>query len=259
MRDHAGIEVLDLHKSFGAQAVHRGLSLDVRRGELVALVGGSGEGKSLLLKQIIGLVRPDRGEIRIHGENIVPLGERALMRVRRGVGMLFQGAALFDAMNVYENIAFPLRQHGERDEARIAARVAETLALVDLPGAERKMPAELSGGMQKRVGLARAIATEPQILLYDEPTTGLDPRTAHRIVDLIARLQRDLGVTSLMVTHDLATARTLSDRIVLLAEGRILAAGTWREMVDSDDPDVRRFLDSPQGSSPPPAGGETKG
>ena len=239
----AHITIDNVTKRFGEKRVHRGVSLTVRRGEVMTLAGGSGQGKSVLLKEIIGLMRPDSGRVLIGDDDVTAMSERALMPVRRRVGMLFQGAALFDHLSVYHNIAFPLRQHGETSEAAIAERVAETLAMVDLPGVADSMPEELSGGMRKRVGLARAIATQPEILLYDEPTTGLDPRTARRILDLIKKLQEELRVTSVMVTHDMPSVRAATDRMALLNEGRIAAVGTWDDMQQNDDPFVRAFLD----------------
>jgi len=201
------IEVLDLTKSFGAQLVLDNVGFKIENGESVAIIGRSGSGKSVLLKHLIGLLQPDTGEVLIDGENIVPMNERQLLRVRWKFGMLFQSAALFDSMTVAENVAFWLRQHKHLTEAEISRRVAGALEMVDLPGTEDKPPSELSGGMRKRVGLARAIIYEPQIVLYDEPTAGLDPIVSDSIDQLILRVRDRLKVTTVVVTHDMRTAR----------------------------------------------------
>jgi phospholipid/cholesterol/gamma-HCH transport system ATP-binding protein len=201
------IEVRDLKKSFGTQLILDDVSFRIEGGESVAIIGRSGGGKSVLLKHIIGLLQPDSGAVLIDGENIVAMNERQLLRVRRKFGMVFQGAALFDSMTVAENVAFGLRRHEHLTEAEITKRVAATLDMVDLPGTENKNPAELSGGMRKRVGLARAIIYEPQIVLYDEPTTGLDPIVSDSIDKLIIRVRDHLKVTSIVVTHDMRSAR----------------------------------------------------
>jgi phospholipid/cholesterol/gamma-HCH transport system ATP-binding protein len=237
------ISIRDVYKSFGENPVHRGLSADVLRGEIITLAGGSGEGKTVLLKEIIGLIRPDRGQILVDGQDVVGMKERELVKLRRRIGMLFQASALFDHLSVFDNIAYPLRQQGHADRQEMVRRVAETLRMVDLPGAEEMMPEELSGGMKKRVGLARAIVTRPDIVLYDEPTTGLDPNTAHRICDQIQKLQRELQITSVMVTHDMHSVRAISDRMALLWRGKIIATGTWQEMKGSDNPVVHKFLE----------------
>jgi len=237
------IEMRDVWKAFGDVRVHRGVSLKVKPGEIMTLVGGSGQGKSVLLKEIIGLMKPDKGEILVGGQDVVKMNETALMAVRRNVGMLFQGAALFDSLDVLENVAFPLREHLRMPESEILRIVREKLELVDMDGTEEKMPAELSGGMKKRVGLARAIAIEPSIILYDEPTTGLDPTNAHRIDELILRLQKRLDVTSVIVTHDMEHVQAVTDRLAMLYRGRIIAVGTWEEMEQSDVPVVRQFIE----------------
>jgi phospholipid/cholesterol/gamma-HCH transport system ATP-binding protein len=235
------IEVRDLHKSFGPQKVLTGTTLKIDKGESVVVIGRSGGGKSILLKHIIGLLRPDSGDIFIDGENIARMKERDLLRVRRKFGMLFQSAALFDSMTVAENVGFAL-QREKKSPAEIRERVAETLEMVELSGTEDKKPAELSGGMRKRVGLARAIAYRPEIVLYDEPTTGLDPIVASSIDQLIVCVRERLKVTSIAVTHDMPSARIIGQRIMMLHEGRIHAQGTPDEIFASKDPIVRQFV-----------------
>jgi phospholipid/cholesterol/gamma-HCH transport system ATP-binding protein len=237
------IEVRDLTKSFGAQLVLDSISFRIENGESVAIIGRSGSGKSVLLKHLIGLLQPDTGEVLIDGENIVPMNERQLLRVRRKFGMMFQGAALFDSMTVAENVAFWLRRHEHLTEAEIGRRVAGTLEMVDLPGTEDKNPAELSGGMRKRVGLARAIIYEPQIVLYDEPTTGLDPIVSDSIDQLILRVRDRLKVTTVVVTHDMRTARRVGQRVLMLHNKKIYVNGTPDQIFDSLDPVVRQFVD----------------
>jgi phospholipid/cholesterol/gamma-HCH transport system ATP-binding protein len=237
------IEVRDLQKSFGAQKVLDGVSFQIETGESAAIIGRSGGGKSVLLKLIIGLLKPDAGEVLIDGENIVPMNERQLLRVRLKFGMVFQGAALFDSMTVAENVAFALRRNKSLTDAEIAGRVARALDVVDLPGTENKEPAELSGGMRKRVGLARAIIYEPQIMLYDEPTTGLDPIVSDSIDKLILRVRDHLKVTTVVVTHDMRTARRVGQHVLMLHEGKIYAHGTPDEIFNSRDPVVRQFID----------------
>jgi len=237
------IEVRDIFKSFGTLRVLNGASLRVEAGESVAIIGRSGCGKSVLLKQIIGLQPPDRGEILIDGANIVGMNERRLLQVRRKFGMLFQSSALFDSMSVAENVGFALRRDRQMTEGQIARKVAETLELVDLPGTESRKPAELSGGMRKRVGLARALACQPQIVLYDEPTTGLDPVMADSIDQLILRVCERLKVTSVVVTHDMRSARRVGRRILMLHQGRVYAEGSPEAMFASADPVVRQFVE----------------
>ena len=236
------IEFKDVYKAFNGVLVHNGINLSISEGEIMSLLGGSGSGKSVLLKELIGLMRPDKGDIVVMGNHVTHMNEEALIKLREHVGMLFQGSALFDSLTVFENIAYPLREHLQLTEKEIQKRVAEKLLLVGLSGIENKMPAELSGGMKKRVGLARAIATEPDIILYDEPTTGLDPITAQRINELIIELQRKLGITTIVVTHDLHCVKTVSDRIAMLYEGKIVAVGTWEELATSNVPAVKDFL-----------------
>jgi phospholipid/cholesterol/gamma-HCH transport system ATP-binding protein len=237
------IELSGVHKAFGRTPVLRGVDLAIREGETFTILGGSGSGKSVCLKHMIGLLRPDRGRVRVLGTDITDLPEYALTKIRTAVSMIFQSAALFDALSVFENVAYPLREHMRWSEERIAQRVAESLAAVGLPGVENKMPSELSGGMRKRVGVARGIALEPRVILYDEPTTGLDPANQRRIADLILALQEQLNVTSVVVTHELELCFAVSDRVALLREGRIAAVGAADEIRDSQDPHVRGFLD----------------
>ena len=236
------IEVRDVTKKFGNQKVLQGVSLDIRRGEAVVIIGRSGGGKSILLKHLIGLLQPDSGTIRVDGEDITTMNERSLLRVRRKYGMLFQMAALFDSLTVEENVGFVLRRQGVESDAEIRRRVAEALEMVELPGIGHKMPSELSGGMRKRVGLARAIVYRPEIVLYDEPTTGLDPIAADNIDRLIRRVWETLHVTSIAVTHDMKSARTISNRILMLHEGRIYSEGPSAEILESTDPVIHRFV-----------------
>ena len=236
------IEFKDVYKSFNGILVHNGINLSIIEGEIISLLGGSGSGKSVLLKELIGLMKPDKGDIILLDTNVTQMNEEALIALREHIGMLFQGAALFDSLTVFENIAYPLREHLKLTEKEIQDRVADKLHLVGLSGIEKKMPDELSGGMKKRVGLARAIATEPKIILYDEPTTGLDPMTAQRINDLIIELQKKLGITTIVVTHDLHCVKTVSDRIAMLHEGKIVAVGTWEELVTSNIQVVQDFI-----------------
>jgi phospholipid/cholesterol/gamma-HCH transport system ATP-binding protein len=215
------IELHGVEKRFGDLVVFRDLELTVLRGETLCVVGPSGVGKSVLLKLIIGLLKPERGRVLVNGTDVAPLGERSLRPVRRKVGMLFQGAALFDSLTVGENLAYGLREHFDWDEAKIAARVAECLEWVGLPGIGNQLPASLSGGMKKRVGLARALAPGPEVILYDEPTTGLDPANARRVNDLIRALQARLGVTSIVITHDMPSVFAVADRVGLVSGRRI--------------------------------------
>ena len=237
------IEARQLRKQFGPQPVLDGVNLCIETGESVVIIGRSGCGKSVLLKHFIGLLKPDAGDVLVDGENIVPMSERALLRVRSKFGMLFQSAALFDSMTVAENVGFAFRHNHNLTSAEVARKVADALEMVDLPGTEGKKPSELSGGMRKRVGLARAIVYQPQILLYDEPTTGLDPIVADSIDQLIIRIRDRLQVTSVVVTHDLRSARRVGQRILMLHDKRIYATGPPEAIFASQDPVVRRFID----------------
>jgi phospholipid/cholesterol/gamma-HCH transport system ATP-binding protein len=238
----AMIAVRDLTKKIGRQEILRGIDLTVAKGETLVIIGRSGGGKSVLLKHLIGLLQPDGGEIWIDGQNIIGLSERKLAAIRRKVGILFQGGALFDSMTVEENIAFPLREAGERDPKVIREKVSEMLEVMEMEGQQRKMPVNLSGGMKKRVGLARSIIRRPSCILYDEPTSGLDPVVSDSINRLIRRLQERFHVTSIVVTHDMKSAFHLADHIAYLHEGRIYFYGTPEELQASGDPLLQDFL-----------------
>ncbi len=237
------IEARGLHKSFGEKKVLAGTDLAVRSGESVVVIGGSGTGKSVLIKCLIGLLAPDAGEILIGGTDLSTVPSRRRAELRRPFGMLFQGAALFDSLPVWENVGFALLQNTRKRPREVRAIAEEKLRLVGLPNILDLMPAELSGGMRKRVGLARAIANDPEVLFYDEPTTGLDPIMADAINDLIVRLRGELGVTSIAITHDMTSAYKIADRIAMLYKGKIIAAGTPAEIRDSADPYVRQFIE----------------
>ena len=239
-----------LHKAFGPKVVFDDLSLEVRRGETLAVIGGSGAGKSVLLKCLIGLMDPDQGRIVFDGEDLTGFGEKEFLPIRRRVAMVFQASALFDSISVGENIEYPLRVHyPEMPDEERSRRVARVLSLVNLPGIEAMRPSDLSGGMRRRVGLARAIATEPEVILWDEPTTGLDPISTRIIDDLIKSMRAKLRCTSIVVTHDMQSAFTVSDRIALLANHRIVQAGTVAEMRASTVKEVRTFLDARKGEA----------
>ena len=242
MEDEAFIRYVDLYKSFGGKRVLEGVNLSVRRGETVVVLGGSGSGKSVLLRHTIGLHQADSGDVWVDGECITGYGEERLIDTRKKVGMLFQAGALFDSMSVEDNVAYALREHTDWSPERIAERVREVLALVELDDVEGLMPADLSGGMRKRVALARAIALAPRGILYDEPTTGLDPVTANTINHLIRSLQKRLGVTSIVVTHDIHSAFTVADRVAFLREGSIRFDGSVEEAKTSSEPMLRAFL-----------------
>lgn len=237
------IEVRDLKKSFGPQTILDGVSFQIEEGESLVIIGRSGGGKSVLLKHIIGLLQPDAGAVLIDGEDITHLNERNLIRVRSKFGMVFQGAALFDSMTVAENVAFALRREKKLTEKEISRKIAEVLDMVELPGVEKKKPSELSGGMRKRVGLARAIIYQPRIVLYDEPTTGLDPIVSDSIDKLIIRVTECLKVTTIVVTHDMRSARRVGHRLVMLHNKKIYANGTPEDIFGSTDPVVRQFID----------------
>src|SRR6266446_3912469 len=236
------IAVRALTKKIGQQEILRGVDLEVATGETLAIIGRSGGGKSVLLKHLVGLMQPDTGEIWIQGQNIIGMSERQLGEIRKKVGILFQGGALFDSMTVEDNIAFPLREAGERDPKVLRAKVAEMLEVMEMEGQEDKMPESLSGGMKKRVGLARAIIRRPSCVLYDEPTSGLDPMVADSINRLIRRLQQRLGVTSVVVTHDMKSAFDVANHIAYLHEGRIYFYGTPIQLQQARDPILQDFL-----------------
>ena len=241
------IRVRGLEQKFGSQIVLRGVDLDVFRGETLVLLGGSGGGKSVLLKHLPGLMQPWKGTVEVDGADISALNERQLAPYRRKVGIMFQGSALFDSMTVGENVAFPLRESGEKDEAAIAKRVGEALDIVRLPGQENKMPADLSGGMRKRVALARAVVGRPACVLYDEPHAGLDPITADSIDHLIKDLQLHHGMTNVVVTHEMRSVFHIADRVVFLQEGRIHWTGSPEELKATRDPVLRPFVDGDSG------------
>lgn len=236
------IECKDLHKTFGSNKVLQGLNLTVNRGESMVVIGGSGTGKSVLLKHIIGLLAPDKGQIFVDGKDVSRLGEEGLNELRKKFGMLFQGAALFDSMTVWENVGFGLLQHTGKSRAEIKEIASRKLNMVGLNGIEDMMPIDLSGGMKKRVGLARAIAMEPEIILYDEPTTGLDPIMADVINELVIMLREKLKVTSVAITHDMVSAYKIADRIAMLYKGKIIQVGTPQEIKATEDPIVRQFI-----------------
>jgi len=237
------IRIRNLHKRLGRQEVLRGVDIDVRRGETLVVIGRSGSGKSVMLKHIIGLMQPTSGEVLVDGQDVTQLPERKLALVRKKVGILFQSAALFDSMTVEDNVAFPLKEIGVRDPQEIERRVAEALEVVNLAGEQKKMPENLSGGMRKRVGLARAIVSQPAGILYDEPTTGLDPVMSDSINRLIRRLQTKLQMTSIVVTHDMKSAFHVADQIAYLHEGRIYFRGTPDELRASKDPLIQNFIE----------------
>jgi phospholipid/cholesterol/gamma-HCH transport system ATP-binding protein len=236
------IKVENVHKSFGANHVLRGVNLEVKKGESVTVIGGSGSGKSVLMKHIIGIIRPDEGNVLIDGVNIAGLTEKELYSLRTKFGMLFQASALFDSLRVWENVGFSLLRTRTYTEASVREIASEKLNLVGLVGAEDLMPSELSGGMKKRVGLARAIAHNPEILLYDEPTTGLDPIMADAINELIVRMREKLNVTSVTITHDMQSAYKISDRIAMLYDGKIVETGTPYQIKQSENPIVHQFI-----------------
>ncbi len=243
------IQLRDVWKRLGARDVLRGVDLDVTRGESVVIIGRSGTGKSVILKHVVGLLRPDRGQVTVLGQEVPSLAERELLSLRETMGMLFQGGALFDSMTVGENVGLALREHTPLPDAQIEMVVKEKLSLVGLDGVQEMRPASLSGGMKKRAALARALALNPKIMLYDEPTTGLDPITADLINQLIRRLQQRLTISSITVTHDMRSAYHIADRIAMLHEGRIHAVGTPAEVQGSKDPILRQFI---EGSSEGP-------
>jgi phospholipid/cholesterol/gamma-HCH transport system ATP-binding protein len=237
------IAVDNLVQTIGGQEILRGFSLKVYQGETLVLLGRSGGGKSVFLRHLMGLMQPVSGTITVDGQNIVALKERELARVRRCMGILFQNGALFDSMTVGDNVAFPLRERGETDEKLIAEKVQTALQMVNLHGQQDKMPVNLSGGMRKRVALARALINEPRCMLYDEPTAGLDPIVADSIDVLIRRLQRKLGVTSIVVTHDMKSAFTIADHVALLHEGQCYFYGSCDQLRASTDPVIRDFVE----------------
>jgi phospholipid/cholesterol/gamma-HCH transport system ATP-binding protein len=237
------IQVVDLHKTFGENKVLTGINVTIPEGSTCVILGGSGSGKTVLMKHMIGLLKPDSGKVIVDGEDIVPLGDAEMERVRRKFGMVFQAAALFDSMSVYENVAFPLREHTKKSEEEMHAIVRSKLDVVGLPASvEDKFPADLSGGMRKRVGLARAVVMEPKIVLYDEPTTGLDPITTDYVDEMILAAQARLKVTSVVISHDIASAFNVGNYIAFLSKGLIIEFGPPEQLRNSEHPVVKNFL-----------------
>jgi phospholipid/cholesterol/gamma-HCH transport system ATP-binding protein len=237
------IDVQDLYKSFNGFPVLKGVNLKIPEGTTTVILGGSGSGKTVLMKHIMGLFRPDRGQVIVDGQNVSTMSRQELAVFRQRMGMVFQSAALFDSMTVADNVAFPLREHNPGlSEAEIQEKVKEKLAVVDLHGVEQKFPAELSGGMRKRVGLARAIVREPKIVLYDEPTTGLDPLTTESVDEMIIHARERLAVTSVVISHDVGSAFHIADRIAMLNEGRVVEEGTPAAVRNTKEPFTRQFL-----------------
>jgi phospholipid/cholesterol/gamma-HCH transport system ATP-binding protein len=237
------IQIVDLFKSFDGNPVLQGINLTMPQGTTTVILGGSGSGKSVLMKHMIGLLKPDSGQVLIDGEDIVPMDDAQLNVIRQKFGMVFQGAALFDSMNVYENVSFPLREHRKQmSEADVRKAVESKLALVGLKGIDGRYPDELSGGMRKRVGLARAIILDPKIVLYDEPTTGLDPITTDYVDEMILAAKKQLGVTSVVISHDIASAFKVADNIAFLYQGKIVAQGTPQTLRKNEHPRVHEFL-----------------
>ncbi len=237
------IVIDQVSKRLGTKQVLRGVSLSIQHGESVVIIGRSGTGKSVLLKHVVGLIHPDAGTVRVDGVDVPSLGTGELLEIRKQMGMLFQGGALFDSLSVGENVGLPLREHTDAGDAQVEMVVHEKLQLVGLEGVEHMRPSNLSGGMKKRAALARALALNPKIMLYDEPTTGLDPITSDLINRLIRRLQERLGITSIAVTHDMRSAYHIADRIAMLHEGRIHAMGSPQEIQSTRDPAVRQFIE----------------
>jgi phospholipid/cholesterol/gamma-HCH transport system ATP-binding protein len=237
------IKVVDLHKTFGNQKVLRGVNLELVNGQITTIIGGSGSGKTVLLKHLNALLLPDRGRILVDGTDITKLGASSLNEIRRKFGVLFQGAALLDSMTIYDNVAFPLREKTRLSAAEIHQRVEERLEQVGLAGMGYKYPAEVSGGMKKRAGLARALVTQPEIMLFDEPTTGLDPLLGKSIHDLIRRMHATFGFTGVIVSHDIPQVFKVSDRVAMLANGVIAEVGATQDFIVSKNPVVRQFLE----------------
>jgi phospholipid/cholesterol/gamma-HCH transport system ATP-binding protein len=237
------IELKDAYKAFGPKQVLRGFSLMVNEGETMVIIGYSGSGKSVAIKHIVGLLEPDAGEVWVDGQRLDQLSRQELYQLRGKIGYVFQFAALFDSMTIGENVAMGLRKQGELSESEITARVNEALELVDLPDVQHRMPAELSGGMRKRVGIARSIALRPKYILYDEPTTGLDPVTSAVMDALMVRMRDQLGVTGIVITHDMRSAYTVGTKIAMLYEGKVRQCGTVEEIQNSEDPIVRQFIE----------------
>lgn len=236
------IECIDLHKSFGLHKIHKGIDLQIVKGAITYIIGPSGTGKSVLLKQICGLMPPTSGKVYVDGRDLTAMRRNELVEMRKKFGILFQNAALFDSMTVAQNVAFPLKEHTKKSKGEIAEIVTEKLRLVGLRDVEDKMPSELSGGMRKRVGLARAIALEPEIILYDEPTTGLDPIMCDAVDSLIHDTQKHLGITSVVISHDIESTLKIADYIAMLYDGKVVLYGTADDFKNTDNPYVRQFF-----------------
>ena len=246
MSNEAALQIRGLKKSYGSKQVHRGVEFELHSGEILALFGGSGTGKSVILRSIIGLEKPDEGEILFHGQKLVGLRHSEWIEVRKRIAYVFQSGALFDSLTVYENVAYPLRAHTSLSEEQISAKISDILKLMDMGGTEDLLPGELSGGMQKRAGLARAMVLEPEILLLDEPTAGLDPTNTHRFIGNILKL-KTMGITAILVTHDIPTAFALADRIAVLDHGKIHCIETVESFQASKDPVILKFSSPDQG------------
>ncbi|WP_415238039.1 ABC transporter ATP-binding protein [Seleniivibrio woodruffii] len=236
------MECIDLHKSFGSHKIHKGIDFKIVKGAITYIIGPSGTGKSVLLKQLCGLMPPTRGKVLVNGQDITVMSQNELVQMRKKFGILFQNAALFDSMNVYENVAFPLIEHTKLPKEQIDKIVAEKLRLVGLRDVEKKLPSELSGGMKKRVGLARAIALEPEIMLYDEPTTGLDPIMCDVVDNLINDTQKQLGITSVVISHDIESTLKIADYIAMLYDGKVVLYGPTEVFKTTDNPYVKQFF-----------------
>jgi phospholipid/cholesterol/gamma-HCH transport system ATP-binding protein len=241
------LEYIDIYKSFGSKEIYKGLDLKINKGETLCIIGGSGTGKSVMIKMLVGLLRPDKGQILAWGEDISNFDEIQMLPIRKRIAMLFQNGALFDSLTVAENIAYPLIEHKWGDEEQRHKRVLDVLDMVGLPGIEHQKPSELSGGMRKRVALARSIAVEPEVLLYDEPTTGLDPLSIRRINGLIMDLQKKLGVTSIVITHEMPSVFTIADRVALVRDHKIAFIGTPDEIKKLDDSNIQEFIRGGEG------------
>jgi len=240
-KEKAIIQIRDVYKSYGKKVVHKGISLDIYQGEVLTLMGGSGSGKSVLLRSLVGLEKPDRGQIFFHGEDITLLDEEHLVNVRKKIAYVFQYGALFDSVSVFENLAYPLREHTQLSEKEISEKVLATLKKLGLEGNEQQFPSDLSGGMQRRVGVARSIIMDPEVILYDEPTTGLDPYNTKQILKIILQLKSN-GATSVLVTHDMASIFKVTDRVAFLRDGTIRALGTAEEIENTSDDLLRGFI-----------------
>ena len=241
------LEYIDIHKSFDQKEIYKGLNLKIQKGETLCIIGGSGTGKSVMIKMLVGLLQPDKGQILAWGEDISDFDEVQMLPIRKRIAMLFQNGALFDSLTVAENIAYPLVEHKWGDEEQRSKRVKEVLEMVGLPGIEDQKPSELSGGMRKRVALARSIAVEPEVLLYDEPTTGLDPISIRRINGLIMDLQKKLGVTSIVITHEMPSVFTIADRVALVRDHKIAFIGTPDEIKTLEDKSIQEFIRGGEG------------